>query len=83
MGHLSKQDGGIVGLLHIEDISVARIKSPSERLNIGQKVKVMIKSIDRKTNRIILTYKELLGTWEENAKDFKEGITIKRYSKRN
>lgn len=43
----------------------------------------MIKSIDRKTNRIILTYKELLGTWEENAKDFKEGITIKRYSKRN
>ena len=52
--------GGVVGLLYIEDISVARIRSPYERFKIGQKVKVMIKSIDRKTNRVILTYKELL-----------------------
>lgn len=29
--------GGVVALLHIEDISVARIKSPLERLSIGQK----------------------------------------------
>ena len=66
--------GGVVGLLHIEDISVARIKTPNERLNIGQKIKIMIKSIDKKTNRIIFTYKELLGTWEENIKSFKEGM---------
>lgn len=51
--------GGIVGLVHIEDISVARIKSPYERFRIGQKVKIMIKSIDRKTNRVILSYKEM------------------------
>lgn len=68
--------GGIVGLLHIEDISVARIKSPEERFYVGQKVKVMIKSIDRKINRLILTYKELLGTWEENVKEYKEGETV-------
>jgi len=37
----------------------------------------MIKSIDRKTNRVVLTHKELLGTWEENIKDFKEGMTVK------
>ena len=35
--------GGVVGLLHIEDISVARIKSPYERFKIGQKIKIMIK----------------------------------------
>lgn len=29
--------GGIVGLLHIEDISIARIKTPLERLSIGEK----------------------------------------------
>ena len=52
--------GGVVGLLHIEDISVARIKSPSERLEIGQKIKIVVKSIDRKTNRVILSYKEIL-----------------------
>ena len=61
-------------MVHIEDISVARIKSPYERLKIGQKVNIMVKSIDRKTNRVILSYKEMFGTWEENAKDFKEAM---------
>jgi small subunit ribosomal protein S1 len=52
--------GGIVGLVYIEDLSVARIKSPYERLKIGQKIKIMVKSIDRKTNRVILSYKDTL-----------------------
>lgn len=69
--------GGIVGLLHIEDISVARIKSPLERLKIGQKANFVVKSIDRGKNRILLSYKELLGTWEENVKNFEEGSTVK------
>ncbi len=69
--------GGIVGLVHIEDISVARIKSPFERFKIGQKIKIMIKSIDRKTNRVILSYKEMFGTWEENIVDLKEGMTVR------
>ena len=37
----------------------------------------MIKCIDRKLERVILTYKELLGTWDDNIKDFKEGETVK------
>lgn len=68
--------GGIVGLLHVEDISVARIKSPEERFKVGQKINVMIKSIDRKNERVILTYKELLGTWDENVKGFEEGMVV-------
>ena len=50
---------GPVGLLHIEDISVSRIKSPFERFFSGQKIDVVIKSIDNETGRIILSYKEL------------------------
>lgn len=69
--------GGITGLLHIEDISIARIKSPYERLKIGQNIKIMIKSIDSENKRILLTYKELLGTWEENAKELSSGMIIK------
>lgn len=68
--------GGIVGLLHIEDISVARIKTPLERFEVGQKINIMIKYIDKELNRVILTYKELLGTWEENVKYFEEGSTV-------
>lgn len=69
--------GGIVGLIHIEDLSIARIKSPSERLEIGQKIDVVVKSIDKDTGKVILSYKELLGTWEENIKEFSTGMKTK------
>lgn len=69
--------GGIVGLAHIEDLSVARIKTPYERLKIGQKVKIVVKSIDRFTGRVSLSYKETLGTWEENAKNFSSGMKVR------
>ena len=36
----------------------------------------MVKSIDKNENKIILTYKELLGTWEDNIKGIEEGTTI-------
>lgn len=68
--------GGIVGLLHIEDISVSRIKSPEERFNIGQKINVMIKSIDNENNKVVLSYKELLGDWEENIKEYNEKTIV-------
>ena len=71
-----KESWGIVGLLHIEDISVSRIKSPEERFKIGQNIKVMIKSIDRDNNRIELTHKELLGTWDENVQSYQEGERV-------
>ena len=69
--------GGVVGLIHIEDLSVARIKTPFERLKIGQKIEVMVKSINKETGKVILSYKETLGTWEENASRFKQGTTTK------
>ena len=68
--------GGVVGLLHIEDISISRIKSPEERFTIGQKINVMIKSVDKESNRIILSYKELLGDWEENIKGYEEKTVV-------
>lgn len=76
-GAFVKLDQGDTGLIYIEDLSVARIKSPEERLKIGQKVKTVVKSIDRDLHRITLSYKELLGTWEENAKQFTQGETVK------
>lgn len=65
--------GGVVGLLHIEDISIGRIRKPEERFSIGQKIKIMVKSINKEQKQVVLTYKELLGTWEENVKDICEG----------
>ena len=76
-GAFVKMENGLSALVHIEDMSVARIKSPSERLEIGQKAKFVVKSIDRETSRILLSYKEIYGSWEENAQKFKEGATVK------
>ncbi len=70
------EGGNNVGLLHIEDISVSRIKTPEERFSIGQNIKVMVKSIDRQNNKIVLTYKELLGDWEDNIKDYDEKTVV-------
>ncbi|MCI8383315.1 MAG: 30S ribosomal protein S1 [Clostridia bacterium] len=69
--------GGVVGLIHIEDLSIARIKTPYERLDIGQKIQVVVKSIDRNTGKVILSYKESFGSWEENAQKFKSGMKTK------
>ncbi len=76
-GAFVELEQGDTGLIYIEDLSVARIKSPFERLKIGQNVKVVVKYIDRDLKRITLSYKELLGTWEENAEKFEEGETVK------
>ena len=75
-GAFVKMGNGISALVHIEDMSVARIRTPFERLQIGQKSKFMVKSIDSKSSRVLLSYKEMLGSWEENAKKFKEGTTV-------
>lgn len=69
--------GGIIGLVYIEDLSVARIKSPYERIKIGQKINVMVKYIDKETGRINLSYKDTLGSWEDNAKEFEVGMKSK------
>lgn len=69
--------GGVVGLVNIEDLSVARIKTPFERIKIGQKLDIVVKYIDRETGRINLSYKEMLGSWEENAKNFELGMKTK------
>lgn len=51
---------GVTGLLHIEDISVSRIKSPEDRFKVGDRIEVAVKSIDKCTGKIVLSYKELL-----------------------
>lgn len=60
---------GVTALMPIDFISVSRINSPADRFIQGQNIYACIKSIDEK-GRIVLTHKELLGTWLENAKLF-------------
>lgn len=66
---------GINALLPIDFISVSRIQSPLDRFCVGQSIYACIKSCDE-NGRIVLTHKELLGTWLENASLFKVGSCV-------
>ena len=67
---------GVVGLISIENISVSRISHPRDRFVRDQAVKVVVKEIDREKKRFMLSHKELLGSWEENASRFAVGQTV-------
>lgn len=66
---------GITSLLPIDTISVSRIPHPRERFHNGDNIKAVIRGIDE-NGRVSLSHKELLGTWEENAAEFKAGETV-------
>ena len=66
---------GNIALLPIDSISVSRISHSADRFKVGDNIKVIIKDISP-DGRITLTHKELLGTWEENARLFSQGQTV-------
>lgn len=66
---------GIVSLLPIDCISVSRIETPYQRFYVGQDIFCAVREISGQNGRILLTHKELLGSWEENAALFEVGQT--------
>ncbi len=52
--------GGLDGLIHISKLSWDRVKHPSEVLEVGQKVQVVIDKIDKEARKISLSYRDLL-----------------------
>ena len=66
---------GINALLPIDGISVSRIPHPNVRFSPNQDIRAIVKSRDE-FGRIVLSHKELLGTWKENASRFSVGETV-------
>ncbi len=66
---------GVSSLIPIDLISVSRISHPRDRFRVGQDIRAIVKSVEG-PNRVCLTHKELLGTWEENAANFTPGETV-------
>ena len=65
---------GRVSLIAIDNISISRISHPSERFIPGQEISAVVKGFE--DGKVILTHKELLGTWEQNAAKFQAGQTV-------
>ena len=65
---------GIDALLHVSDLSHGRVKSPSDLVTIGQKIKVKITKIEEKTNRVSASVKALTEDPYDNIeKKYKVG----------
>lgn len=65
---------GIVSMIGIENLTISRIPHPADRVQVPQDLYAVVKSVS--PNRIVLSHKELLGTWQENAAAFAAGMTV-------
>ena len=69
--------GGVDGLLHITDISWGRISHPSEVLQQGQEIEVMVLSIDKVKERVSLGLKQKTqNPWDDIAAKYPVGSKI-------
>lgn len=66
---------GNISLIGIENISVSRIIHPRERFFPGQYIYAAVLSKRSGIDRLTLTHRELLGTWEENSSRLSPGQT--------
>ncbi len=69
--------GGIDGLLHITDMAWKRVKHPSEVVEIGQEIDVVVLKFDREKNRVSLGLKQMgEDPWENIMRRYPEGTRL-------
>jgi len=69
--------GGIDGILHISDMSWGRISHPSEIVQVGDKIKVVVLKFDPEKERISLGMKQLTpDPWQTVAEKYALGSRI-------
>ena len=78
-GAFVELEPGIEGLVHVGDISWARIKKPRDVLKKGQELDVLVLDVDLEKKRISLGYKQLNDPWHDLDKKYLKGqdITVK------
>lgn len=68
---------GIDGLLHITDMTWKRIKHPSEMVHLGQKLEVMILSVDKDKGRVALGLKQKESNpWDQIEQRYPPGTRV-------
>ena len=69
---------GIDGLLHITDMTWKRIKHPSEMVELGQEIEVVILHVDKEKGRVALGMKQKESNpWEEIENRYPIGTIVK------
>lgn len=69
--------GGVIGMIHISELSWSHIKHPSEVVNVGDTVDVYIKNITEETKKISLGFKNADDNpWEILKNKYPEGTNV-------
>jgi ribosomal protein S1 len=69
--------GGVEGLLHVAEMSWARLSSAAELLKVGQEVEVKVLNIDRQTNKVSFGLKQLTPSpWGRVEERYSRGMTV-------
>ena len=69
--------GGVDGLLHITDLAWGRVGHPSEVVQVGQKLDVMVLGFDRQTMKISLGLKQLTpNPWDAAESKYPVGSRV-------
>jgi small subunit ribosomal protein S1 len=70
--------GGIVGLLHVTDMSWGRVGHPSEIVELGQRVKVKVLKFDEGAQKVSLGIRQLAeDPWLDAERKYAAGNTVK------
>jgi small subunit ribosomal protein S1 len=70
--------GGVDGLLHVTDITWGRIGHPSDRLSVGDRIKVKVLHFDREKEKVSLGLKQALpDPWDSVIERYPVGSRIK------
>jgi len=70
--------GGIDGLLHVTDMSWVRVSNPSEVVNVGDKVKVVVLKYDAERERVSLGMKQIMpDPWTSVRERWPQGSRAK------
>jgi len=69
--------GGVEGLLHISDLSWGKVNHPSEVLQVGQEVEVVVLDFNENEEKISLGYKQLTpDPWLSVAQKYQPGTRV-------
>ncbi len=76
-GVFAELEDGIEGLIHISDLSWDKIKHPSEMVQVGDKIDVVILDFDEANHKLSLGHKQLLpNPWDELEAKFPVGSNV-------
>ena len=69
--------GGVDGLLHVTEMSWTRVRHPTDVVNSGQRLEVMVLKVDREQEKISLGLKQILpDPWQHVTEQYKTGEVV-------